>query len=97
MRLRTFTVVINGLNLDLVRHIGGRSGHNELGDVGHVLGGPVLVHVLLSPLDLVLQAGTVGLKSCQLLCEPDDYFIPFKDTRQQPWIGWLPARQQTNT
>lgn len=60
-------IIVQSLNLDLVEHVGWRSGHNEPGSVGHSLWGPVLVHVLLSPLYFVLQTGPIGLKSCQRL------------------------------
>lgn len=60
-------VVVDCLNLELVGHISRSPRHNNLGDIGHVLRGPVLVHVLLSPLHFVLQTRPVGLKSFQRL------------------------------
>lgn len=102
IRLRTIAVVIHGLDRDLVRHVGGCSGHNELGNVGHVLGGPVLVHVLLSPLDLVLQTGSIGLKPSQLLDKTDvrekvEAEIKNKKKTKRTTLTWFCCLQATNT
>ena len=60
-------IIVQRLNLNLKGHVGWRSRHDELGSVGHSLRGPVLVHVLLSPVYFVLQTGPIGLKPCQRL------------------------------
>lgn len=66
-RFWAITIIIYCLNLDLKGHVGGSSRHDEFWNVGHSLWGPVLIHIFLSPLDSVLQAGPIGLISCQWL------------------------------
>lgn len=66
--LRAAAVIVDGLNPDLIGHVCGRPRHNKLGNIGHILYGPVPVRVQLSPLDSVLQTRPVGLKTCQRLC-----------------------------
>lgn len=68
VRLRAAAVIVDGLNPDLIGHVCGRPRHNKLGNIGHILCGPIPVRVQLSPLDSVLQTRPVGLKTCQRLC-----------------------------
>lgn len=72
-RFWAVAIIIYCLNLDLIGHVGRSSGHKKLGNVGHSAWGPILIHVLLSPLYFVLQTGPVGLKSCQHLYR--EYFF----------------------
>ena len=73
--LRAAAVVVQRLNFDLVRHVGGRSRHDELGGVARGCGGPFLVHTLLSPLDPVLKAWPVGLQTGQWLYRTQGLFL----------------------
>lgn len=77
VRLRPAAVIVDGLNPDLIGHVCGSSRHNELGIIGHVLGGPVPTRVQLSPLDSVLQTRSVGLKTCQRLSGGTEKTEPF--------------------
>lgn len=61
------TVIVLRLHHHLVRHKRGRPRHHELRDVGHADRRPFLLHVLLTPHDLIEQAGTVGLEARQRL------------------------------
>lgn len=76
-RLRAAAVIVDGLNPDLIGHVCGSSRHNELGNIGHVLCGPVPTRVQLSPLDSVLQTRPVGLKTCQRLSGGTEKTEPF--------------------
>lgn len=64
---RAATVIVEGLDPDLIRDVRGSSRYNKLGNVGHVLGGPAVVHIQLSPLDSVLQTRPVGLETSEWL------------------------------
>lgn len=37
VRLRAAAVIVDGLNPDLIGHVCGRSRHNKLGNIGHIL------------------------------------------------------------
>lgn len=73
-RLWAAAIIVQSLNLDLVGHVRWSSRDNKLGNVGHSLWGPILIHVLLSPLHFVLQTGPISQKSCQWLYREFIYF-----------------------